>query len=298
MTPSMRIAVAGAAIFGLTACGARSSLLDFDEAGGAGGAATSGSAPPTASVGSSGAGPCAPSEEVCDGVDDDCDGEIDETDPAVGQPCMTSGLGACAEGALGCVDGALACTPVATPTAEQCNGVDDDCDGVVDDGILCGVRRIFVTSQVYTADLGGLSGADAKCQALADAAGLGGTFKAWLSDSKTDARDRVTHVGDPYTLADGVTVVAPDWHYLMNTPNGTMLEHAIDRTETMNPAPTNGTINCGSGPSAWTATVADGTLLQGVDCSPLNECLTCNDWSSPAADMAATLGKATAINNG
>ena len=45
----------------------------------------------------------------------------------------------------------------------------------------------FVTSTTYTANLGGIAGADAKCQARANAAGLPGTFKAWISDSTTDA---------------------------------------------------------------------------------------------------------------
>jgi hypothetical protein len=43
-------------------------------------------------------------------------------------------------------------------------------------------KKVFVTSQTYSGNLGGLAGADAKCQQLANAAGLTGTFKAWLSD--------------------------------------------------------------------------------------------------------------------
>lgn len=43
---------------------------------------------------------------------------------------------------------------------------------------------MFLTSATWTAGgLGGLAGADAKCQALADAAHLGGTYRAWLSTS-------------------------------------------------------------------------------------------------------------------
>jgi hypothetical protein len=41
-------------------------------------------------------------------------------------------------------------------------------------------------------DLGGLSGADAYCEALADAVGAGGkTWRAYLSTSSIDARDRI-----------------------------------------------------------------------------------------------------------
>ena len=44
-------------------------------------------------------------------------------------------------------------------------------------------KTVFVSSQTYDGNLGGLAGADAKCQGLADAAGLKGTFKALLLDS-------------------------------------------------------------------------------------------------------------------
>jgi hypothetical protein len=49
--------------------------------------------------------------------------------------------------------------------------------------------RAFVTSTVYTGALGGLAGADAKCQEQATAAALPNptAFVAWLSDSVTDA---------------------------------------------------------------------------------------------------------------
>jgi hypothetical protein len=50
-------------------------------------------------------------------------------------------------------------------------------------------------------NLGGLAGADAQCQESADINRLGGTWIAWLSDSKTDAIDRVTSDGPWYTLA-------------------------------------------------------------------------------------------------
>ena len=48
----------------------------------------------------------------------------------------------------------------------------------------------FVTSTKQTANLGGLSGADALCQARANAASLPGTFRAFLSTSTVDAINR------------------------------------------------------------------------------------------------------------
>ncbi|MCB9979188.1 MAG: tail fiber domain-containing protein, partial [Rhodospirillales bacterium] len=55
-------------------------------------------------------------------------------------------------------------------------------------GSCAGVdKRVFVTSTTYTGNLGGLAGADAKCQARADAASLGGTWKAILTGSNSAA---------------------------------------------------------------------------------------------------------------
>ncbi len=52
-------------------------------------------------------------------------------------------------------------------------------------------KFVFVTSAKYKGNLGGLSGADAKCNQLAGAAGLPGTYVAWLSTSTVDAKDRI-----------------------------------------------------------------------------------------------------------
>lgn len=67
-------------------------------------------------------------------------------------------------------------------------------------------KRVFVTSQNYSGNLGGLSGADSKCSSLASAAGLGIKWKAWLSDSNTDAKDRIVGLG-PWYFVDGKTLV-------------------------------------------------------------------------------------------
>jgi len=80
------------------------------------------------------------------------------------------------------------------------------------------ITTIFVTSLTYKGNgIGGLAGADAKCQALAGAVGLSGTWKAWLSDcqgtncaSGTTASGRLTHSTGSYVLPNGV-VVANNW---------------------------------------------------------------------------------------
>ena len=51
---------------------------------------------------------------------------------------------------------------------------------------------VFVTSTTYNGNVGGLAGADQKCQARAEAAGLPkNTYKAWLSTSSVNAIDRL-----------------------------------------------------------------------------------------------------------
>lgn len=59
-----------------------------------------------------------------------------------------------------------------------------------------------MTSTTYDGNLGGVAGADAKCQARADAASLGGTWKAIISDSTTNAHSRMKYRTKPvYDLA-------------------------------------------------------------------------------------------------
>jgi hypothetical protein len=67
-------------------------------------------------------------------------------------------------------------------------------------------KKVFVTSAA-NGNLGGLAGADALCQTRASAAGLANAsdFKAWLSDSFTDAKDHITTDG-PWVRIDGVKV--------------------------------------------------------------------------------------------
>ncbi|MBK6698138.1 MAG: hypothetical protein IPG50_39025 [Myxococcales bacterium] len=114
-----------------------------------------------------------------------------------------------------------------------CSSVDYiDCNGDPSDGCECLAahcsgnvckKRVFVTSATYTGLLGGTAGADAKCQGLADAAHIGGRFKAWVTSPAT----RFLHSRGPYVRVDDV-VVANSWADLADG----VLAAPISRTET------------------------------------------------------------------
>lgn len=139
----------------------------------------------------------------------------------------------------------------------------EDCDdGNTDAGDGCSAvclvedKLVFVTSEVYTGDLGGLEGADAKCQALADAAGLPGTYKPWLSDGVDSPSTRFTQGPGRYTLVDG-TVIAEDFPNLTDSS----LDAAISLDEWGNSPPVSTTVECG--PSFLDTLVWSGTSANG-----------------------------------
>jgi hypothetical protein len=87
-------------------------------------------------------------------------------------------------------------------------------------------KIVFVTSKTYDGNLGGLAGADAKCQELADEAELPGQYKAWLSDNMFSPINRFTMGFTNYRLVDG-TIVASNFQQLL-TQN---LQNPINRME-------------------------------------------------------------------
>lgn len=90
-------------------------------------------------------------------------------------------------------------------------------------------KKIFITSTAYNGNLGGLAGADTKCQTAADSQSLGGTYKAWISGESggTSAASRLAHASVPYRMVDG-TRIADDWTDLVDSTldTGIVLDEA------------------------------------------------------------------------
>jgi hypothetical protein len=75
-----------------------------------------------------------PSDEACNGADDDCDGQTDEDfDPT---PCEVANEHGICSGVQACLGAAGWVCSAKTPGPETCNGLDDDCDLDVDEGFL------------------------------------------------------------------------------------------------------------------------------------------------------------------
>jgi cysteine-rich repeat protein len=117
---------------------------------------------------------------------------------------------------------------------------------------------VFITSEVYQGfALGGLYGADQRCQSLAAKAGLERflTYKAWLSTPTMSAADRLLHSRGRYVLVNGL-VVAQNWDALTS---GT-LENSImvdEKSMTQNAL-------------VWTGTLVSGQPALGSEF--------CEDW--------------------
>jgi hypothetical protein len=151
----------------------------------------------------------------------------------------------------------------------------------------------FVSSaKSVTGNLGGIRGADSLCQNLGGAAGFGNkTWRAYLSverdpdnnNGPTDARNRIGN--GPWQNANGV-VIARDVAEL-HSRTGDAALFVDERGQRIpgqwagSPTPVEHDILTGSSPA--------GTLLAG---------LTCNDWTSDAATVAAQVGHSDGLGPG
>ena len=90
-----------------------------------------------------------PSDEICDGLDNDCNGTPDEVKPLECHPPGYEGMGLvyqdeepssiCQMGYLDCVDGEWEeCEGYVAPENEVCDGLDNNCNGVIDNDVEYG----------------------------------------------------------------------------------------------------------------------------------------------------------------
>jgi hypothetical protein len=120
------------------------------------------------------------------------------------------------------------------------------------------------------------------CQSIADSAGLGGSWMAWISDSQSSPSVRFTPAQVAYRLVDGTTVAA-DWTALTS---GT-LAHAIDHDEHAQPV-----IN----QEVWTATQSDGAHMTNMGLLTASDC---QDFAWNANDMTtAAVGFTSRVDPG
>jgi len=155
------------------------------------------------------------------------------------------------------------------PKPEEC----DDGNLVPDDGCsdTCALdRRVFVSSITYKAgELQSLYIANAFCANRADDQGWPEPLKyrAWLSDSTTDARDQLTRGRGRLVMANGL-VFATSWSALL----AGQLENPLQVTEKSE------TYNGG----VWTGTRPDGTAVPDSG--------HCDDWSNNSILKSAYYG--------
>ncbi len=139
-----------------------------------------------------------------------------------------------------------------------------------------GDMSFFITSANpgQGGNFGGLQGADAHCAALAEAAGsTGRTWRAYLSTSAENARDRIG--SGPWTNAAGVVIA--DSVDALHGDNNLNKETGLDELGNM----VNGRGDSPNRHDILTGSTAEGTVAEGM---------TCEDWTSDGAEAVGMVG--------
>jgi hypothetical protein len=135
----------------------------------------------------------------------------------------------------------------------------------------------FITSQGLGkgADLGGLAGADAHCQSLAEAAGSSGkTWRAYLSTSTENAKDRI---GSGPWLNQKGEKIADDVASLHSDANNITKQTALNEK---------GEVVSGRGDQPNRHDILTGSMPDGTVAADQ----TCGDWTLGGAEGAAMVG--------
>lgn len=132
-------------------------------------------------------------------------------------------------------------------------------------------KRVFITRDRFNGNLGGLTGGDTKCADAATAAGVTGTWKAWLSSSTVNAIDRLVDVG-PWVDMQGTTAFASKSAITTSGPSTALWYD--ERGMFL------------SSENIWTATNSQGTYQWGVIMAP-----PCDEWTSTSMQAGARVGQ-------
>ncbi len=175
-------------------------------------------------------------------------------------------LGNCTSGKpLNCDDG-NSCTKDSCDAKKGCLNVPDT-------GSCTPIRRAFISSRVFTGKLGGLANAHHFCQAMAEAASLGGSWKAWLSIDGESPSTFFNKSGDPYRRMDGKTI-ANNFKDLIDGK----LAVSLSLNELGKP-PVGSKSSCGGGGKVFTA-----TTHKGVTAKTSFSHEHCSDWGTASAN--------------
>lgn len=143
--------------------------------------------------------------------------------------------------------------PAPTDDGSGTSGGASDAGGGGVDASTTVPLKAFVSSETVTGNLGGVAGADALCNKLAKAAGLPGTYVAWISTANVNAIDRLTGAG-PWQRVDGRAIAQGKGQLATG-----QLVNALDRDEKGQTPPL-------SEDRVWTATGPNGKYIGGSDC--------------------------------
>jgi hypothetical protein len=133
--------------------------------------------------------------------------------------------------------------------------------------------HVFVSSTTMTGNLGGVEGADARCNMLAQGAGLKGKYYAWLSTAGVNALDRTKGDG-PWVLVDESHVTDAKREF-----GEGLIDYPIQKDEKGNAVPAGET-------HVWTGTGPDGKFGNAD----------CNGWTDTNGNGVVGEAKSMAVN--